>query len=100
MHYSEEALIECGRALARHLQVKIPQDKLFCEKIHEILVKRGSYESALQGLITQEETASLILQHFQTLVCHSAGVPETSLTKSWRALTEPTREALFQSGPT
>ncbi|AYV14843.1 hypothetical protein AYI86_19155 [Shewanella algae] len=95
MHFSEEALIKCGIEMADIFQLPPPSDELFQRKIQEILVDRESYKGVLTGIITKEEAASLILQHFQTLICHSAGRDEASLTTDWSSLLQKTTLALF-----
>jgi len=40
----------------------------------------------MEGIITQEETASLILQRFQNLICRVSGVAEAELTEAWNKL--------------
>ena len=95
MHFREEALIQIGNELAKALELSPPPDDLFQSKIQEILIERENYDGALKGIITKEETASLILQHFQTLICHSAGTNEATLTKGWSSLVPKTIQALF-----
>ncbi|BCV33643.1 hypothetical protein [Shewanella algae] len=95
MHFSEEALIKCGVEMADIFQLPPPSDELFQRKLQEILVDRENYKGVLTGIITKEEAASLILQHFKTLICHSAGRDEASLTTDWSSLLQKTTQALF-----
>ena len=95
MYFSRNKLIKCGKYLANLHSLPVPADEIFIAKIDEILIKRESYNGALDGIITKEEMATLVLQHFQTLLCHNAGISESTLTKEWDELVALTIEALF-----
>ncbi|WP_444904233.1 hypothetical protein ACJJIU_03750 [Microbulbifer sp. CnH-101-E] len=95
MNFDEEKLIQCGVKLAEMHDLPAPPHELFRRKIHELLIERENYEGALKGIITREEAALLVLQHFQTLICHSAGKNEVSLVEDWSSLVEPVTSALF-----
>jgi len=95
MKYSESELVECGIKLAHHLELPTPPREKLIEKINEILIERENYECAKAGIITKEETASLMLQHFQTLICNLAKVSEADVVNSWMDLVPDTVTALF-----
>ena len=96
MDFSELELIQCGKKLASHLGLPKPSDKELSDKICEILIERENYSYAKEGLLTQEETASLLLQHFQTLICRVAGISEAELTIDWSGLVPEVKNALFK----
>ena len=67
-----EKLVECGLLLAERLSLPSPADSEFRNKITEILYERDNYEAAVEGIITKGEMATLLMQHFQTLICRLA----------------------------
>ena len=97
MKFNEPKLIACGQKLAVTLGLVIPENIKFKQKINEILIEREIYLAAEQKIITEEETATLLLQHFQTLICKEAGVCESQLTfVEYNDLIQETKEALFK----
>lgn len=96
MKYSEPELVVCGIKLARHLELPVPPREKLIEKINEILIERDNYECAKAGLITKDETAYLMLQHFQSLICNLAKVSEPDVVNSWMDLVPNTVNALFK----
>lgn len=61
---------------AETLSLAAPEGAEIRQKVLELLVERQYYRGAMQGLLTKREIASVLMQHFQTLICRSAGVPE------------------------
>ena len=96
MNFSESELVECGIKLPHHLKLPLPPYDRLIEKINEILIERENYECATKGFITKDETAYLILQHFQTLICRLALVSEADTVHSWMDLVPDTVNAWFK----
>ena len=96
MYFSEGELVKCGNKLAAQLNLPEPPESELRSKISEILVERNNYNGAIEGLITKDEIASLVLQHFQTLICSHANVSESKVNISWESVIPDTIEALFK----
>ena len=94
MNYRESKLILCANELGVILQLPMPCEDKIRLLINEILVGRGTYSCALNGLITNEETASLLLQHFHSRLFHLESSPALTV-HSWQALIDKTVCALF-----
>lgn len=89
-----DGLLQIGVVQASILELSPVNGSELRKKIEEILVEREAYVSLKQGLITKNEFANLILDHFQTLLCRHAGVDEPKIVPNYVGLVDKILELI------
>ena len=96
MKFSESELVECAEKLSNEFKLPIVPKNRVIEKINELLIERNNYECVQLGIITKDELALVVLQHFQSLICNHANIEETEFVGSWERVIPEIMNALFK----
>ena len=72
----------------------MPHVAVLVNTLTEVLIDRGNYQAALNGFITKDELALLVIQHMQSAMCSTS---ENYIKIEYMDIQESIRNTLFEN---